>query len=97
LPSYSEGCPNVVVEALTCGRPIVATPVGGIPELVDDSCAVLAPSRDPVALAQALATALGRDWDERSIAARSGRSWDDVARETFDVCQMLLARPRADA
>jgi len=97
LPSHSEGCPNVVVEALSCGRPIVGTPVGGTPELVDDSCAVLTPPGDPVGLAQALATALQRDWDERAIAARGGRSWDDVARETFDVCQSLLSGRRRGA
>ena len=92
LPSRSEGCPNVVVEALACGRPVVASPVGGIPELVDDSCAVLTPPGDPAALAKALAIALDRDWDERRIAAHAGRSWDDVARETFEVCQRLLTR-----
>lgn len=90
LPSHSEGCPNVVVEALACGRPVVATTVGGIPELVDDSCAVLTAPGTPAALAEALATALGRRWDERGIAARSRRSWEDVGRETHEVCQAVI-------
>ena len=60
LPSYMEGCPNVVLEALACGRPVVATNVGGIPEIMSDECGRLVPPRDPVALAQALASVLDR-------------------------------------
>jgi glycosyltransferase involved in cell wall biosynthesis len=91
LPSYSEGCPNALLEALFCGRPVVASSVGGIPELVDASCAILVPPRDPAKLAEALADALPRPWDATAIAAHYGRSWDDVGRETFEACQAVLA------
>ena len=37
LPSHREGCPNVILEAMNCGCRVVATAVGGIPELVDQS------------------------------------------------------------
>jgi glycosyltransferase involved in cell wall biosynthesis len=90
LPSYSEGCPNVLLEALFCGRPVVASNVGGVPELVDSGCAILVPARDPAKLADALAEALGRTWDPVAIAAHYGRSWDDVGRETFEACQTAL-------
>jgi phenylacetate-coenzyme A ligase PaaK-like adenylate-forming protein/glycosyltransferase involved in cell wall biosynthesis len=90
LPSYSEGCPNAILEALFCGRPVVASNVGGIPELVDEMCAILTPPRDSEKLAVALAQALKRNWDEAAIAAHYGRSWEDVGRETFDVCQTIL-------
>lgn len=90
LPSYSEGCPNAILEALFCGRPVVASDVGGIPELVDHNCSILTPPRDPEKLADALDLALKREWDEEKIATHYGRSWDDVGRETFEVCQTIL-------
>ena len=90
LPSHSEGCPNVVIEALRCGRPVVASEVGGVPEIVDGRCAVLTPPGDAPALARGLLAALGRDWDEEEIARRHGRTWQDVGRETWEVCRRLL-------
>ena len=92
LPSYSEGCPNVVVEALACGRPVIACDVGGIPELVDDTCGVLLPPQDPDRLAGAIRATLDRPWDEALIARKAKRSWEDCARETMDVLNLVLRR-----
>lgn len=91
LPSYSEGHPNVLVEALACGRPVVATPVGGIPEVIDGDCGVLVPARDPAALAAGLAEVLDRDWDEAALARRFSRDWDAVAEDTLAACREALA------
>jgi teichuronic acid biosynthesis glycosyltransferase TuaC len=87
LPSYSEGCPNVVVEALACGRPLVATNVGGIPELVNETSGLLVPPRDTEALRGALDAALSKQWDSARIARTSTRSWASVAAETLAVCR----------
>ncbi len=90
LPSYAEGCPNVIVEALACGRPVVATAVGGIPDLVGANCGVLIPPRDISALSAALAGSLSESWDEAAIARQHRRSWDNVAMQTFDICRSML-------
>ena len=90
LPSYAEGCPNVVIEALHCGRPVVATNVGAIPELVDDHCGILIPARNTEALAAALDAAFGRIWDQNEIAVHCRRTWDDVAREFLAVCDAVV-------
>ena len=87
LPSYSEGCPNVVIEAVSCGCPVVASEVGGIPELVNPQCSVLVPPRDIDRLAEGLRGSLSRTWDRRAISSGFARSWDDVAKETFEVCR----------
>ena len=91
LPSYMEGCPNVVLEALACGRPVVATNVGGIPEILSDECGRLVPSREPAALARALASVLDRNWDAVAISARRSRSWSTVASELLEIFESLVS------
>ncbi len=87
----------MVIEALCSGRPVVATHVGGIPELVDKQghSGILVPPRDAPALADALISALSHPWDHRAIAARHQRSWRDVAQELLSLCETLVGRPLA--
>lgn len=55
LPSHSEGSPNVLLEAMAAGLPILGTAVGGVPEIVEDGrTALLAPPHDPEALANGI-------------------------------------------
>jgi glycosyltransferase involved in cell wall biosynthesis len=89
LPSHSEGYPNVLVEALACGRPVVATAVGGILEIVDASNGLLVPVGDVLKLRDALLVALTRPWDATALSKRFSRSWDNVARETLNVCESV--------
>jgi glycosyltransferase involved in cell wall biosynthesis len=91
LPSHSEGCPNVIIEALACGRPIVATDVGGIPELVNRECGILVPPHQPAALSAALHSALSKNWDSSAIVTSFRRGWKEVAEETFAVCKAVVA------
>jgi glycosyltransferase involved in cell wall biosynthesis len=59
LPSFTEGLPNVVLESFAAGVPVVATSVGGTPEVVEDGASgYLVPSGDPTALAERMLQAL---------------------------------------
>lgn len=93
LPSYMEGCPNTVLEALACGRPVVATDVGGIPEILSDECGQLVAPRDSAALAQALASVLNRTWDSEAISAHWGRGWEACADELLEIFESLVSSP----
>ncbi len=90
LPSESEGCPNVVVEALACGTPVVANAVGGIPELVNERSGVLMPANTAAAIAEALEAAAGKTWDREQIARENLRTWQHVGRETYRVCENVV-------
>jgi glycosyltransferase involved in cell wall biosynthesis len=91
LPSYMEGCPNVILEALACGRPVVATDVGGIPEIMSNECGQLIPPRDPVKLAEAFVAVLDRTWNAATIATQARRSWSDVAAELLAIFNSLVS------
>jgi teichuronic acid biosynthesis glycosyltransferase TuaC len=91
LPSYVEGCPNVILEALACGRPVVATHVGGIPEIMSNECGQLVPPRDTAALAHAIASVLDRNWDATAISLSRSRSWNTVAAELLEVFESLVS------
>jgi len=81
LASRREGCPNVILEALASGKPVVASRVGGVPELLREANGILVPPEDPPVLARALKEALGRTWDpEAQRASVESLSWDAVGR-----------------
>lgn len=72
LPSYREGTPNVVMEALACGRKVVATNVGGIPALLrDEAQGKLVAPQDVAALRLALEEVLGHPYDPGHVVERS--------------------------
>lgn len=70
LSSRWEGMPNVVLEAMACGKPVVATAAGGVPELVKDGgTGILVPPGDAEALAGAMLRVLNDDELRRKMAA----------------------------
>ena len=98
LPSHREGLPMVLLEAMANGRAVVATPVGGIPSLVEDGVTgVLVPKGDAAALREAITRLLGDPALRRKlgVAARARvtevASWDRVVEETLAAYEAALA------
>lgn len=87
LASYREGCPNVVLESLAAGVPVVATRVGAVSEMLStpDEGRIV-PPRDADALAGAIGEVLESQWSSEALAnADAVKSWNDVAGECHNV------------
>jgi len=79
LPTWREGFPNVILEAMGAGLPIVATPAGAIPEAVrDGEEGLLVPIRDPAALTEALRRVIGDRELRLAMGRRARRRAEDV-------------------
>lgn len=101
LPSLWEGLPIALLEAMAAGLPVVATRVGGVPEVVEDGVTgLLVPPRDPDALAEAI-TRLLRDPDLRCKMGQAGRervesefSVEKMVRKTETLYEEVLTHER---
>ncbi len=99
LPSLSEGLPTVICEAMLAGRAVIATPVGGTPELVEDGATgILVAPGNVTALADALggllatpgrADAMG---ELAALRAQQTLTWSAVARQIEAVYREVLVR-----
>jgi glycosyltransferase involved in cell wall biosynthesis len=78
LPSHAEGVPNVVLEAMACGRPVVVSALPGIQEVTPDFAGIAVPARQAEAFAAAVAQALDSSWDTDRIRKHAEKfSWQD--------------------
>jgi len=85
LPSYREGVPNVLLESFACGTPVIATRVGGIPEVVNKDVGILIDDRDSKQLANAMIESLNKDWCSEKILAHARQfDWHKNVRRVMD-------------
>jgi glycosyltransferase involved in cell wall biosynthesis len=88
LPSYREALGLTILEAMALSRPVIASDVGGIPEMIEDGVTgLLVPPRDPQALAAAIVRLL-RDHPLADTLARAGH---DLVHERFCIERMVSA------
>jgi glycosyltransferase involved in cell wall biosynthesis len=93
LPTHAEGLPNVILEGMACGLPVIASHVGGIPEVVNEDTGVLAPPADAPGLTESIRHALEKNWDSAHIRKSMGRfTWERNVRSTVKVYAEVLRR-----
>jgi glycosyltransferase involved in cell wall biosynthesis len=98
IPSSSgEGLPMVLLEAMACGLPVIATTVGGTPEIIKDMVnGVLVPPRNQKALAQTISKLLSLKKESQAIRIESRKTvednfnWDKNVRQLIEIYKEFL-------
>ncbi len=85
LTSSREGYPNVLLESLACGTPVVATKVWGIPEVINSpDYGILVDSTQPQSLTTAIIEGLERNWDKKAIISYAMKNtWTETAKKVY--------------
>jgi glycosyltransferase involved in cell wall biosynthesis len=90
LPSWIEGLPGVVLEGMAHAKPVIATPVGGTPELiVDGESGLFVPPRDPTALADAIRSLVADPTRARALGLAGRKRAEDEFSESAMTARVL--------
>lgn len=89
LASSREGCPNVVLESLGCGTPVVGTAVGSIPDILSSPNLGVLVERNVDSIQQGVSGALRNSWNRQRIAehAHNRYSWERTAAKVYSALQ----------
>ncbi len=98
LPSLAEGRPNVVIEAMACGRPVVSTTVSGIPELMQTGISgILIPPRENVSLVEAVGEVLSDPAYGSHLGTNAllrlrdmGLTWENCGKMTVEIYRRAI-------
>ena len=93
LASRNEGWPNVLLESLACGTPVVATRVGAVPEILDRAGLGVVVNPSPESIYDGLCRALETKWDRDQIALHAqSYTWDRVAERVDNFLKCSLGK-----
>lgn len=92
LPSVSEGNPTVMFEALGCGKPVIATSVGGVPEIIiNNTFGFLVKPESSEDLADKILRGLNIKYYEKQISSYGMRfTWEKIAHEVIEIYEKVL-------
>jgi glycosyltransferase involved in cell wall biosynthesis len=97
IPSLMEASSLFLIESMACKRPVVATNVGGIPEILNEGCGVLVPPRNTLALSQAINRLIADQGLRNDLASkaystvRGTLTWDKIAQQTENAYATAVA------
>jgi len=97
LPSYYEGLPTTILEAMACGLPVIATKVDGVPEIIrDGENGILIPKKNPKTMARAILTLLNDEEFRKkigknaNITVKNNNSWDIICERALGYYKLAL-------
>jgi glycosyltransferase involved in cell wall biosynthesis len=99
IPSLMEASSLFLIESMASNRPVVATNVGGIPEILKENCGVLVPPRDEFALSEAINQLIADDRLRENLARAALRAvnpltWEHIARQTEALYAKMISKSK---